>query len=132
MAVSPFCRETSHCLLAFIKDFSGMDMLLRHSHSTSSLSSRSFRSVRLQSKCCCPLHCWLLSGPRTQRMSLTRCCSSPSSKGRLVWTVTSIYSPFGLAVKTTKSIVARCVWCFGIASSDAVRKWFFSLESHVF
>ena len=73
MALSPFL-QTSH-LLAFIKDFPGMDMLCirldrAHSHSRSSLSSR----VRLQSKCCCRLYCWLLSGPRTQRMSLTRCC----------------------------------------------------------
>ena len=40
------------------------------SHRTSRLSSRSFRGVRLQSKGCCRLHCWLRSEPRTQRMSL--------------------------------------------------------------
>ena len=39
-------------------------------HRTSRLSSRSFRGVRLQSKGCCCLHCWLRSEPRTQRMSL--------------------------------------------------------------
>ena len=42
--------------------------------------SRSFRGVRLQRKGCCRLHCWLRSGPRTQRMSLTPCCSCPSRK----------------------------------------------------
>ena len=31
----------------------------------------------------------LRSGPRTQRMSLTRCCSGSSRKFRIVWTVTS-------------------------------------------
>ena len=40
------------------------------SHRTSRLSSRSFRGVRLQSKGCCRLHCWLRSEPRTQKMSL--------------------------------------------------------------
>ena len=42
-----------------------------HSHTTSRLSSRSSRGVRLQCKGCCRLHCWLRSRPRTQRMSLT-------------------------------------------------------------
>ena len=89
-----------------------------HSHSTSSLSSRSFRSVRLQSKCCCPLHCWLLSAPRTQRMSLTRCCLSASRKCRLIWAVTRlIYSPFDPAVKTTESIVSGC--CHNHAETKA-------------
>ena len=91
--------------------------------------------------------CWLRSGPRTQRMSLTRCCSSPSWKGRLVWAVTRlIYSPFDPAVETTESIVAGCchnhaeikadvdarvlshaergIRCLGIASSDTDGKWF--------
>ena len=30
--------------------------------------------ARLQIEGCCWLHYWLLSGPRTKRMSLTRCC----------------------------------------------------------
>ena len=42
-------------------------------------------------------------------MSLARCCSRASRKCRTVWTVTRLfYSSFGLAVKTTKSIVAAC------------------------
>ena len=79
------------------------------SHRTSWLSSRSFRGVRLQRKGCCRLHCWLRSGPRTQRMSLTRCCSGASRKCRLIWTVTRLfYSPFDSAVETTESIFAAC------------------------
>ena len=63
------------------------------SHRTSRLSSRSSRGVRLQCKGCCRLHCWLRSRPRTQRMSLTRCCSGVSRKCKLLSTVTRlIYS----------------------------------------
>ena len=117
--------------------------------------ARSFRGVRLQNKCCCPLHCWLRSGPRTQRMSLTRCCSRASRKCRLIWTVTRLFdSPFDPAVDRTESIVAACshnhaeikadvdtqvlshaergIRCLGIASSDADGKWVFRGESHVF
>ena len=98
--------------------------------------------MRLHSKGCCRLHCWLRRGPRTQRMSLRRCCSRASRKCRLIWTVTRLfYSPFDPAVETTDSIVAACchnhaeikadvdaqvlshaergIRCLGIASSDA-------------
>ena len=104
--------------------------------------------MRLQSKCCCRLHCWLLSGPRTQRMSLTRRCSGASRKCRLIWTVTRLFdSLFDPAVETTESIVAACCHnraeikadvdaqvlshaergnrCLGIASSNEDGKWVF-------
>ena len=104
--------------------------------------------MRLQRKGCCRLHCWLRSGPRTQRMSLARCCSGASRKCRLIWTVTRLFdSHFDPAVETTESIVAACchnhaeikadvdaqvlshaergIRCLGIASSDADGKWVF-------
>ena len=104
---------------------------------------------------CCRLHCWLRSGPRTQRMSLTRCCSGASRKCRLIWTVTRLfYSLVDSVVETTESVFAACchncaeikadvdaqvlshaerdIWCLGIASSDADGTWVFRGESHVF
>ena len=104
--------------------------------------------MRLQSKGCCHLHCWLRSGPRTQRMSLTRCCSRASRKCRLIWAATRLFdSPFDSAVETTESIVVACchnraetkadvdaqvlshvergIRCLGIASSNADGKWVF-------
>ena len=103
--------ETNHSVfLASIEELAGMDTLCSDKTVTLTQNiSRSFRGVRLQKKGCCRVHCWLRSGPRTQRMSLTRCCSSPSRECRLIWTVTRlIYSHFDPAVKTTESIVAAC------------------------
>ena len=76
-----------------------------HAHTEHHNYRQSFHGVKLQSKGCCRLHCWHRSGPKTQRMSLSRCCSSASKKCRLLSTVTRlIYSPFDPAVKTTESI----------------------------
>ena len=114
-----WCQFRSPCMLCWLSSMIFLEWTCcaptrrARSHRTSLRSSRSFRGVRLQSKCCCPLHCWLLCGPRTQRMSLTRCCLSPSRKCRLIWAVTRlIYPLFDSAVKTTESI------CFGLLSQS--------------
>ena len=106
--------------LVSIKELAGIDMWCSDKKDTLTQCIMSkFPNVRLQSKGCCRLHYWLRCGPRTPRMSLPRIVQVQARSEGQFGPSHLIYSPFGVAIKTTRSIVAA--WSHNPAEIKAGR-----------